>query len=75
VKAVGDELVHVCPTFLIAMPELKKFQGKVDKVVIVIKDKQEVSLERFIISTESMIQVEGFNKDTPFVDRLDWMDQ
>ena len=50
---------------------MKLFQGKVDKVVIVIKDKQEVSLERFIVSTESMIQVEGFNKDTPFVDKLD----
>ncbi len=43
-------------------------QGKVDKVVIIIKDRQEVALERFIISVENMIEVEGFNMDTPFVD-------
>jgi len=43
-------------------------QGKLEKVVIIIKDRQEVALERFIISVENMIQVEGFNKDTPFVD-------
>ena len=69
-KAVGDELVHVRPTTLIVMPIWELFQGKVDKVVIVIKDKQEVTLERFIVSTESMIQIESFNKDTPFVDRF-----
>ena len=73
-KAVGDELVHVGLNILLLCQYLiEEFQGKVDKVVIVIKDKQEVSLERFIISTESMIQVEGFNKDTPFVDELGWM--
>ena len=55
---------------MITFFESKLLQGKVDKVAIVIKDNQEVSLERFIISTENMIQVEGFNKDTPFVDRL-----
>lgn len=32
-----------------------------------IKDKQEAALERFIISVENMIDVEGFNKDTPLV--------
>ena len=72
-KAVGDELVHVGLNILLCRYFIEEFQGKVDKVVIVIKDKQEVSLERFIISTESMIQVEGFNKDTPFVDELGWM--
>ncbi|KAG6817755.1 hypothetical protein H0H87_004546 [Tephrocybe sp. NHM501043] len=38
--------------------------GNVDKVVIVIKDKDQVALERFIFSVENMIQVEAFNKDT-----------
>ncbi|KDR85441.1 hypothetical protein GALMADRAFT_234316 [Galerina marginata CBS 339.88] len=47
VKAVADELVH----------------GKVDKVVVIIKDKEQIALERFIFSVETMIDVEGFNKD------------
>ncbi|KAF9480059.1 DNA-binding protein [Pholiota conissans] len=48
VKAIGDELIH----------------GKVDKVIVVIKDKEQVPLERFIFSIETMIEVDGFNKDT-----------
>lgn len=35
-----------------------------DKVVVVIKDKEEIALERFIFAVETMIQVEQFNKDT-----------
>lgn len=46
-KAVGDELAH----------------GTVDKVVVVIKDKEEVALERFIFSVENMVEVESFNKN------------
>jgi hypothetical protein len=45
---------------------LQSGQGTVDKVVVVIKDKEQVALERFIFSVESMIQVEAFNKDTRF---------
>lgn len=41
-------------------------KGNVDKVVIVIKDKDQVALERFIFSVENMIQVEAFNKDTRY---------
>jgi len=48
VKAIGDELAL----------------GNVEKVVVVIKDKDEVALERFIFSIQSMIAVESFNKDT-----------
>ncbi|KAF5368380.1 hypothetical protein D9758_002280 [Tetrapyrgos nigripes] len=48
VKAITDELIL----------------GNVDKVVVVIKDKGDVALERFIFSVETMIQVENFNKDT-----------
>ncbi|KAF8700874.1 hypothetical protein AX14_000641 [Amanita brunnescens Koide BX004] len=48
VKAVGEEIAL----------------GTVDKLVVVIKDKDQVALERFIFSIEDMIQVEGFNKDT-----------
>ncbi|KAI0052526.1 DNA-binding protein [Auriscalpium vulgare] len=48
VKAVGEELIL----------------GNVDKVVVVIKDKEDVALERFIFSIQNMINVESFNKET-----------
>ncbi|KAA1468009.1 DNA-binding protein, partial [Dentipellis sp. KUC8613] len=38
--------------------------GNVDKVVVVIKDKDEVALERFIFSVQTMVEIESFNKDT-----------
>ncbi|KAJ3872705.1 spindle checkpoint protein [Lentinula edodes] len=47
VKALGEELVN----------------GNLDKVVIVIKNKEEKALERFMFSVENMIQVEKFDKD------------
>jgi len=39
-------------------------------VVIVIKDKEQVPLERFIFSIENMVQVEPFNKDTSVEDGM-----
>ncbi|KAF8807817.1 DNA-binding protein [Phlegmacium glaucopus] len=48
VKAIGEELLR----------------GKVDKVVVVIKDKEQIALERFLFSVDTMIEVEGYNKDT-----------
>jgi len=48
VKAIGGELVR----------------GKVDKVVVVIKDKEQIALERFLFSVDTMVEVEGYNKDT-----------
>lgn len=39
-------------------------QGNVEKVVVVIKDRDQVALERFIFSVDNMIQVELFDKDT-----------
>lgn len=39
-------------------------QGTVDKVVVVIKNKDEAPLERFIFAVRNMIQVEAYNKDT-----------
>ncbi|PFH54885.1 hypothetical protein AMATHDRAFT_72651 [Amanita thiersii Skay4041] len=44
--------------------EVEISSGAVDKVVIVIKDKEHIALERFIFSIETMIEVEGYNKDT-----------
>lgn len=38
-----------------------------DKVIVVIKDKEEVALERFIFSVKNMIEVEAYNKDTRFL--------
>ncbi|CAL1694960.1 unnamed protein product [Somion occarium] len=48
VKAVSDELAV----------------GNVDKVIMVIKNKEEVPLERYIFAIQNMIQVEHFNKET-----------
>ncbi|KAJ3516364.1 hypothetical protein NLJ89_g1173 [Agrocybe chaxingu] len=44
--------------------------GKVDKVVIAIKDKEQIALERFIFSFDTMIEVEGYNKDTGVEDAM-----
>ncbi|GBE77692.1 DNA-binding protein [Sparassis latifolia] len=48
VKAVAEELTL----------------GNVDKVIMVIKDKEDRPLERFIFAVRNMIQVESYNKDT-----------
>jgi mitotic spindle assembly checkpoint protein MAD2B len=34
------------------------------RVIVVIKDKEQAALERFIFSVENMIAVESFNKET-----------
>ncbi|KAF8846023.1 DNA-binding protein [Paxillus ammoniavirescens] len=44
--------------------------GNVDKVVVVIKDKDHLALERFIFSVNNMIQVESYNKDTSVQDAM-----
>lgn len=41
-------------------------QGTVDKVVVVLKDKDNVALERFVFSLQNMIQAEAYNKDDRF---------
>lgn len=41
-------------------------QGNVDKVVVVIKNKEEIPMERFIFAVQNMIEVEPYNKDTRF---------
>jgi mitotic spindle assembly checkpoint protein MAD2B len=47
VKAIADELLS----------------GNIQKVVIVIKDKEQVALERFIFSVQNMIEVDAYNRD------------
>ena len=49
--------------FLSIQKGLHGVQGQVDKVVVVIKDKEQVALERYIFSIETMINIEGYNKD------------
>ncbi|KAJ3481721.1 hypothetical protein NLI96_g7465 [Meripilus lineatus] len=44
--------------------------GNVDKVVVVIKNKEEVALERFIFSVQNMVQVEAYNKETGVEDAM-----
>jgi mitotic spindle assembly checkpoint protein MAD2B len=47
IRAVGHELV----------------QGQVDKIVVLIKDKNEVALERFIFAVQNMIEVDAEARD------------
>ncbi|KAI0785016.1 spindle checkpoint protein [Abortiporus biennis] len=54
VKAVSDELAL----------------GNLDKVIVVIKNKEEVALERFIFAVQNMIQVETYNKETSVQDAM-----
>ena len=46
--------------------QLTSFKGKIDKIVVVIKDKEQIALERYLFSVETMIDIEGFNKDTGY---------
>ncbi|KAF8216008.1 DNA-binding protein [Mycena galopus ATCC 62051] len=54
VKAIGEQLLT----------------GNVETVVVVIKDQEEVALERFVFSIENVVQVEAFNKDTGVEDAI-----
>ncbi|KAK1220017.1 hypothetical protein PQX77_017224 [Marasmius sp. AFHP31] len=54
VKAIGEELVR----------------GNVDKVIVVIKDKDQVALERFIFSLDTMVQIQAFDKDMSVEDAM-----
>lgn len=54
IKAVGTEIV----------------KENLDKVVVVIKDKQQNALERFMFSLEKMLEIESYNKDTTVDDAM-----
>ncbi|KZT02464.1 DNA-binding protein [Laetiporus sulphureus 93-53] len=54
VKAVAEELIL----------------GNVDKVIVLVKSKDEVPLERFIFAVRNMIHVESYNKDTSVEDAI-----
>lgn len=45
------------------MSTLGPEQGKILKVIVVIKDKNQVALERFIFSVQNMIEVEPYDRD------------
>lgn len=48
---------------LIALLNRQPFQGTIDKVILIIKDKDEVALERFIFSIEKILNIKGYNTD------------
>lgn len=48
------------------LPLSTSFQGKIDKIVVVIKDREQIALERYLFSVETMVDIEGFNKDTGY---------
>jgi len=54
IKAIGEEVIL----------------GNVDKAVVVIKNKENVALERFIFSIQNMIQVESYDKDSSVEDAM-----
>lgn len=45
------------------LPTVFRCQGNVDKVVVVIKDHNDIALERFIFSIKHMIQLESYDRD------------
>jgi mitotic spindle assembly checkpoint protein MAD2B len=38
-------------------------QGHVDKAIVVIKNKEDQPLERFVFALRSMIEVQGYDRD------------
>lgn len=63
VKAIGEELAKVTASRVPFQFRNEYIQGNVDKIVVVVKDKKEVMLERFIFAVQNMIEVETYNKD------------
>ena len=69
-KAVADELSTVSTHKHLILPPvilISQHQGNVDKVVVLVKNKEDIALERFVFAVQNMIQVESYNKDTRFV--------
>lgn len=46
------------------------WQGNVDKVVVIIKDKDHVALERFLFAVENMVNVDASERDLRCVGML-----
>ena len=65
VKAIGDELVSVrAEQLALWYNSRRNIKGNVERVVMVIKDKENIPLERFVFGIRSMIEVEAFDKDS-----------
>jgi len=45
------------------------WQGNVDKAIVVIKNKEDEPLERFVFALRTMIEVQGYDRDHRFVPR------
>ena len=40
-----------------------RWQGHVDKAIVVIKNKEDEPLERFVFALRTMIEVQGYDRD------------
>lgn len=52
------------PTAFLNTRPVVSSQGNVDKVIVVIKNNEEVALERFIFALKNVLEVETYDKDT-----------
>jgi hypothetical protein len=43
------------------------WQGHVDKAIVVIKNKEDEPLERFVFALRTMVEVQGYDRDRRFV--------
>ena len=70
VKAIGEELALVSISRIFM--EFRDvfglcWQGHVDKAIVVIKNKEDEPLERFVFALRTMIEVQGYDRDHRFV--------
>jgi len=70
VKAIGEELALVSVSRLLdGISDVfgLRWQGHVDKAIVVIKNKEDEPLERFVFALRTMIEVQGYDRDHRFV--------
>jgi len=70
VKAIGEELALVsvsCVSVIFRTYSDSCGQGHVDKAIVVIKNKEDEPLERFVFALRSMVEVQGYDRDHRYV--------
>ena len=66
VKAIGEELALVSVSRILVIFRTYSDlagQGHVDKAIVVIKNKEDEPLERFVFALRSMVEVQGYDRD------------
>ena len=66
VKAIGEELALVSVSHISVVSRASSDlagQGHVDKAIVVIKNKDEEPLERFVFALRGMVEVQGYDRD------------